>query len=34
MGTLPYNPSGIDPRDDPVHPFTPDEWSQQCSGPV
>ena len=25
-----YN-SGIDPRDDPFHPFTPDEWSQQTS---
>ena len=23
-----YN-SGIDPQDDPFHPFTPDEWSQQ-----
>ena len=23
-----YN-SDIDPRDDPFHPFTPDEWSQQ-----
>ena len=23
-----YN-SGIDPQDDPVHPLTPDEWSQQ-----
>ena len=23
-----YN-SGIDPQDDPSHPFTPDEWSQQ-----
>ena len=21
----------IDPRDDPFHPFTPDEWSQQTS---
>ena len=21
--------SGIDPQDDPFHPFTPDEWSQQ-----
>ena len=25
-----YN-SDIDPRDDPFHPFTPDEWSQQTS---
>ena len=25
-----YN-SDIDPRDDPFHPFTPDEWSQQIS---
>ena len=25
-----YN-SDIDPRDDPCHPFTPDEWSQQTS---
>ena len=25
-----YN-SYIDPRDDPFHPFTPDEWSQQTS---
>ena len=25
-----YNPD-IDPRDDPFHPFTPDEWSQQTS---
>ena len=25
-----YN-SNIDPRDDPFHPFTPDEWSQQTS---
>ena len=25
-----YN-SGIDPQDDPFHPFTPDEWSQQTS---
>ena len=25
-----YN-SHIDPRDDPFHPFTPDEWSQQTS---
>ena len=25
-----YN-SGMDPRDDPLHPFTPDEWSQQTS---
>ena len=25
-----YN-SGIDPQDDPFHPFTPDEWSQQSS---
>ena len=25
-----YN-SNIDPRDDPCHPFTPDEWSQQTS---
>ena len=23
--------SDIDPRDDPFHPFTPDEWSQQTS---
>ena len=23
-----YN-SGIEPQDDPFHPFTPDEWSQQ-----
>ena len=23
--------SAIDPRDDPFHPFTPDEWSQQTS---
>ena len=23
------NNSGIDPQDDPFHPFTPDEWSQQ-----
>ena len=23
--------SGIDPQDDPFHPFTPDEWSQQTS---
>ena len=26
-----YNNSDIDPRDDPFHPFTPDEWSQQTS---
>ena len=25
-----YN-SDIDPQDDPFHPFTPDEWSQQTS---
>ena len=25
-----YN-SDLDPRDDPFHPFTPDEWSQQTS---
>ena len=25
-----YN-SDVDPRDDPFHPFTPDEWSQQTS---
>ena len=25
-----YN-SDIDPKDDPFHPFTPDEWSQQTS---
>ena len=25
-----YN-SDIDPKDDPFHPFTPDEWSQQAS---
>ena len=25
-----YN-SDINPRDDPFHPFTPDEWSQQTS---
>ena len=25
-----YN-SDMDPRDDPFHPFTPDEWSQQTS---
>ena len=25
-----YN-SDIDPRDDPFHPFTPDEWSQQAT---
>ena len=25
-----YN-SDIDPRDDPFHPFTPDEWSKQSS---
>ena len=25
-----YN-SDIDPRDDPFHPFTPDEWSQRTS---
>ena len=25
-----YN-SDIDPREDPFHPFTPDEWSQQTS---
>ena len=25
-----YN-SDIDPRDDPFHPFTPDEWSQETS---
>ena len=25
-----YN-SGIEPQDDPFHPFTPDEWSQQTS---
>ena len=25
-----YN-SGIDPRDDPFHPFSPEEWSQQTS---
>ena len=25
-----YN-SDIDPRDNPIHPFTPDEWSQQTS---
>ena len=25
-----YN-SDIDPRDNPFHPFTPDEWSQQIS---
>ena len=25
-----YN-SDIDPWDDPFHPFTPDEWSQQNS---
>ena len=25
-----YN-SGIDPQDDPFHPFTPDEWSKQTS---
>ena len=25
-----YN-SDIDPRDDPFHPLTPDEWSQQTS---
>ena len=25
-----YN-SDIDPRDDPFHPFSPDEWSQQNS---
>ena len=25
-----YN-SHIDPRDDPFHPFTPDEWTQQTS---
>ena len=25
-----YN-SDIDPRDDPFHPFTPDDWSQQTS---
>ena len=25
-----YN-SGIDPQDDPFHPFTPDEWSQQTT---
>ena len=25
-----YN-SDIDPRDDPFHPFSPDEWSQQTS---
>ena len=25
-----YN-SNIDPEDDPFHPFTPDEWSQQTS---
>ena len=25
-----YN-SDIEPRDDPFHPFTPDEWSQQTS---
>ena len=24
-----YN-SGFDPQDDPFHPFTPDEWSQQA----
>ena len=24
-----YN-SGIDPQDDPFHPFTPDEWSQHA----
>ena len=23
--------SGIDPQDDPFHPFTPDDWSQQTS---
>ena len=25
-----YN-SDIDPRDDPFHPFSPEEWSQQTS---
>ena len=28
-----YN-SDIDFRDDPFHPFTPDEWSQQTSNSV
>ena len=28
-----YN-SDIDPRDDPFHPFTPDEWSQHVEDPL